>query len=72
MRIRLKTSIASPTFSYEEGEVVDWPDRAEALRLVRSGAAEPAIEAKGEGEAIEHAVTLAPPERRGRRGRGFR
>ena len=36
-RIKLNTSIAGERFSYAPREIVDWPDDAEAARLVAAG-----------------------------------
>lgn len=39
MEILLLTSIAGTNFSHRPGDVVDWPDAAEAKRLIASDAA---------------------------------
>jgi hypothetical protein len=40
MRIKLTTTLAGPVM-YRAGQVVDWKDKAEALRLIEAGFAIP-------------------------------
>lgn len=44
MRIKLLTGVATMTRVYDSGSVVDWPDRADAERLIRAGCAEAVAE----------------------------
>lgn len=39
MRIRFITSIAGTRYSHKPGDVVTWPDKAEAQRFIDTGAA---------------------------------
>ncbi len=47
MRIKLLTGLATASRTYDRGEVVDWPDRADAERLIAAGCAVPAEAPKG-------------------------
>lgn len=42
MRIRFLTSISGPRLNHKRGDLVNWPDKAEAHRLIDAGMAEPA------------------------------
>ena len=56
MRIKLLTSIAGPHFSHKPGDVVVWPDPAEAVRLCEAGHAIPIP------EPMQTATKLPPLE----------
>lgn len=40
MKIKLLVSAVTMSRAYDAGSVVDWPDRADAERLIRAGVAE--------------------------------
>lgn len=42
MRIELLTGVATMSRTYEAGDVVDWPDKADAERMIKAGIARPA------------------------------
>ena len=60
MKVRILTSIASATWSYGPGEIVDMPDE-QATTWIKSGLAAPADEKPVETAMVE------PPEVRGRK-----
>lgn len=68
MKIKIKVSIAGMTFSYRPGQIVDYPDDAEAKRLVAAGYAEIVESAKGTTRTLDRAKettsaeSTAPPE----------
>lgn len=66
MRIKLLTSIAGKNFSHSSGEIVDWPNDAEAERLVAAGQAElvPSVERAVRPRAPEQATRkpMSPPK----------
>lgn len=62
IQLKLNTSICGNNFAYARGDEVDWPDDADAVRLIEAGIAKPlGDEAK---KAYEAAKKNAPPPRR--------
>ena len=64
MKIRLLTSISAAHGSFSPGEETDWPDKADAERLVKAGFAEkvsasrrPRVEKATKSKVVEKATT---------------
>lgn len=73
MRIRLKTAFAGSRFSYPPGSVVEWPDDADAERMIKGGGAErvgpPTVETATAPPAAERAtLDKAPKNGNGKNG----
>lgn len=47
MEIELLTGVATAARTYDQGDVVYWPDKKDAERMIKAGAAKPAPEEKG-------------------------
>ena len=60
MKIVMKTSIAGAGFSHRPGDVVDWPDAADAANLVKRGYAAAAAGHGVRAEAIDSDVARVP------------
>ncbi len=63
MKIRLLTSISAAHGSFSPGDETDWPDKADAERLIKAGFAEkvsasrrPKVEKATKSKAFETAV----------------
>ena len=63
MKIRLLTSISAAHGSFSPGDETDWPDKADAERLIKAGFAEkvsasrrPKVEKATKSKAVETAV----------------
>jgi hypothetical protein len=64
LKIRLLTSISAAHGSFSPGEETDWPDKADAERLVKAGFAEkvsasrrPKVEKATKAQVVEKATT---------------
>lgn len=67
MRIRLLVGMAGPHGAWPPGDIVEWPDRDDALRLIAAGYAE-AVDTDYETATAEPEIRLTSKGSKRKRG----